>query len=224
MYPRVIKRALDFVVAACALPFFLLLLAVLGHFIHHEDHGPVFYKALRMGRHGRPFQMYKFRSMKVDAPDLRSADGSTFNSTDDPRQTRIGRFMRKTSIDELPQVLNVLKGQMSFIGPRPDDLQESGLYVGDEGCKLQQRPGISGYAQVFGRNAIAFKERVALDVYYVQHISFWLDLRIFVRTFSVVFSQQGVYVEGKAEPGEDATPDAALDAATDATLDKRDGQ
>ena len=119
MYKCFFKRVLDLLLAILALPFVLLLIAIAAPLIWLEDRGSVFYNAKRMGRNGRPFKMFKLRSMKVNAPDLRNADGSTFNSSDDPRVTRIGRFMRKTSIDEIPQILNVLIGDMSFVGPRP---------------------------------------------------------------------------------------------------------
>ncbi|MCL1880340.1 MAG: sugar transferase [Actinomycetia bacterium] len=201
MYVRIGKRLLDLLLALIASPFVLLALAILAPLIRHEDKGPVFYRAARMGKDGKPFTMYKLRSMHVDAPDLRTADGSTYNAADDARQTNIGRLLRRTSLDELPQLFNIWKGDMSFIGPRPDDLQEAALYQGDEACKLQLRPGISGYAQVFGRNAIQWRDRLALDIYYVQHISFLLDLRIFWRTFAVVFSQEGVFVKTSANAG-----------------------
>jgi lipopolysaccharide/colanic/teichoic acid biosynthesis glycosyltransferase len=195
VYNHVIKRLFDILLGIVALPFIALVLLVVALFIYREDKGPVFYNAPRVGRGGRSFIMYKLRSMRVNAPDLKMADGSTYNGPDDPRQTRIGAFLRRTSIDELPQVLNVLKGDMSFIGPRPDLADEVALYEGDEGRKLEMRPGISGYAQVYGRNALLWHDRLALDGYYVDHQSFMLDLRIFFKTFAVIFSQEGVYVE-----------------------------
>jgi lipopolysaccharide/colanic/teichoic acid biosynthesis glycosyltransferase/glycosyltransferase involved in cell wall biosynthesis len=210
VYSRLVKRFLDILAAIVALPFFLLALVILAPLIFFEDRGPIFYLAPRMGWGGNAFKMYKFRSMKKNAPDLRCEDGSTYNAADDPRQTRIGRFMRKSSLDELPQILNILKGEMSFIGPRPDDLQEATLYVDDESRKQEQRPGVSGYAQVYGRNAIQFKQRLALDLYYVDHISFLLDAKIFLRTFTVVFSRKGVYVEAEIDALAD-TPDTLPD-------------
>jgi lipopolysaccharide/colanic/teichoic acid biosynthesis glycosyltransferase len=203
VYRRVVKRLLDIVLSVIALPFVGLVLLVLAPLIYREDKGPVFYNAPRVGKGGRSFTMYKLRSMRVNAPDLKMPDGSTYNGADDPRQTRIGALMRKTSLDELPQVLNVLKGDMSLIGPRPDLAEEVALYEGDEARKLEVRPGISGYAQVYGRNAIAWRDRLALDGYYVEHQSFALDVRIFFKTFAVVFSQEGVYVEASTE--EDAS-------------------
>jgi lipopolysaccharide/colanic/teichoic acid biosynthesis glycosyltransferase len=202
VYGRVVKRLLDIVLSLIALPFVALAFVVIAPLIYREDKGSVFYNAPRIGRGGKSFIMYKFRSMRMGAPDLKMPDGSTYNAADDPRQTRMGAFLRKTSLDELPQILNVLKGDMSFIGPRPDLADEIGLYRGEEGRKLEVRPGISGYAQVYGRNAIVWHDRLALDVYYVNHQSFLLDVRIFFRTFAVVFSQKGIYVEPVDENNE----------------------
>jgi lipopolysaccharide/colanic/teichoic acid biosynthesis glycosyltransferase len=201
MYDRVIKRILDILLGVIALPFVALELVIVAPLIYREDKGSVFYNAPRVGRGGRPFIMYKYRSMRMNAPDLKMEDGSTYNAADDPRQTRIGAFLRKTSLDELPQVLNVLKGDMSFIGPRPDLAEEVALYQGEESRKLKVRPGISGYAQVYGRNALPWHDRLALDVHYVEHQSFALDLRIFFKTFSAVFSQEGIYADDGGDEG-----------------------
>lgn len=200
MYARFGKRFLDIVLGIVALPILAVLVVIFGPAIWLEDHGPIFYNAPRMGRNHVPFTMYKFRSMKVNAPDLVMEDGSTYNGADDPRMTRVGAFMRKTSLDEFPQFLNVLKGDMSVIGPRPDLERETLLYQGNEGEKLMVRPGITGYAAVYGRNAIPWHERLKLDVYYVHHLSFALDAKVFFRTFSTIFAQEGIYVEGEADP------------------------
>ena len=194
MYDRIIKRFFDLLLGIVALPFLGIAVLVIAPLVKHEDKGPAFYNSPRVGRHGKSFTMYKFRTMFVDAPDFKMPDGSAYNAPDDPRMTRIGTKLRKTSMDELPQVLNIIRGEMSFIGPRPDLEEEAALYVGDESRKLEVRPGISGYAQVYGRNAITWRERLALDVEYVERIGFLLDVRIFLRTFAVVFSGQGVYV------------------------------
>ncbi|NHM15523.1 sugar transferase [Eggerthellaceae bacterium zg-887] len=200
MYAKVGKRACDIAVSLVALPVVGLAVACLAPLIRHEDKGPVFYNAPRVGQNGKPFVMYKLRSMRVNAPDLVMEDGSTYNGANDPRMTRIGAFMRKTSLDELPQFLNVLKGDMSVIGPRPDLQRETELYEGDEGRKLEVRPGITGYAAVYGRNSLPWKKRLALDVYYVDHVSFWLDVKVFFKTFSTVLGQEGVYIdEGDAK-------------------------
>jgi lipopolysaccharide/colanic/teichoic acid biosynthesis glycosyltransferase len=195
VYDRFVKRLLDILLGIVALPFVLLEFVIVAPIIYFEDKGAVFYKASRIGRGGKPFAMYKYRSMYMDAPDIKLEDGSTYNAPDDPRQTKVGALLRKTSLDELPQVLNVLKGDMSFIGPRPDLPEEVALYQGDEGRKLEVRPGISGYAQVFGRNAIAWRDRLVLDGYYVDNQSFALDAQIFFRTFVVVFCGEGVYID-----------------------------
>ena len=194
-YARFGKRACDIAISLAALPVVGAVTAVCGAAIKAEDGGPVFYNAPRVGRGGEEFTMFKLRSMKENAPDLVMEDGSTYNGADDPRMTRVGAFMRKTSLDEIPQFLNVLLGDMSVIGPRPDLKRETELYVGDEGEKLSVRPGITGYAAVYGRNALPWHDRLALDVFYVRNLSFPLDAKVFAKTFSTVFSQEGIYVE-----------------------------
>ena len=120
MYERLFKRLIDFLIALVAMPFFLVLFIPVALCIVIDDGFPVFYNAKRIGQNGKLFKMYKFRSMKNNAPDIRLADGSTYNGEADPRVTKIGKILRSTSIDELPQLLNILKGDMSLIGPRPD--------------------------------------------------------------------------------------------------------
>ena len=198
MYLRFGKRICDLAVGIVALPFVLIIIAALAPIIHFEDKGPVFYNAPRVGKNGRDFKMYKLRSMRVNAPDLVMEDGSTYNGADDPRMTKIGAFMRRTSLDEIPQFFNVLKGDMSVVGPRPDLRRETELYEGDEGEKLAVKPGITGYAAVYGRNSLPWHERLALDVYYVRNVTFALDVKVFFRTFSTVFKQEGVFVENES--------------------------
>jgi len=195
MYLRFGKRICDIVVGIIALPFLLLTTAVVGIFILFDDRGPLFYNGLRVGRGGKLFKMYKFRSMHLDSPDLCMPDGSTYNSADDPRMTRVGALLRKTSIDELPQFINVLIGNMSVVGPRPDLERETLLYEGDEGDKLLVKPGITGYAVVYGRNSLPWHERLKLDVYYVRNAGFALDCKIFFRTFATIFKQEGIFIE-----------------------------
>ena len=199
MYAKFGKRVCDLVIGVAALPFVLLIIAVLAPFIHFEDKGPVFYNAPRVGLGGRDFKMYKLRSMRVNAPDLVMEDGSTYNGADDPRMTRVGAFMRKTSLDEMPQFLNVLKGDMSVVGPRPDLRRETELYEGDEGLKLTVKPGITGYAAVYGRNSLPWHDRLKMDVEYVRTLSFPLDVKIIFKTFSTVFKQEGVFVEDEGK-------------------------
>lgn len=196
MYKRFFKRVVDLAIALIALPFWLVVLIIIGPLIYLEDRGPMFYNAPRLGKDGKVFTMYKFRSMKANAPDIRNEDGSTFNSEDDPRLTRIGRFIRKTSLDETPQILNVIKGDMSIIGPRPDLPEHMELYKGDERRKLEVRPGITGYNQAYFRNTIPWKERIRNDVYYIDHLSFCLDVKIFVRTVFSVIRRGNVFVAG----------------------------
>ena len=198
MYKCFFKRVLDLLLAILALPFVLLLIAIAAPLIWLEDRGSVFYNAKRMGRNGRPFKMFKLRSMKVNAPDLRNADGSTFNSSDDPRVTRIGRFIRKTSIDEIPQILNVLIGDMSFVGPRPvlpgipyaeyDDVRRKRLTV---------RPGITGYSQAYFRNSVGQEEKFLQDCYYTDHVSLLFDLKILFHTAYSVLKRENVFVKDK---------------------------
>ncbi|MEG1435595.1 MAG: sugar transferase, partial [Gordonibacter sp.] len=195
MYARFGKRLCDLIIGIVALPFVLLIIAVLAPFIYFEDKGPVFYNAPRVGKDGRDFKMYKLRSMRVNAPDLVMEDGSTYNGSDDPRMTRVGAFMRKTSLDEMPQFLNVLKGDMSVVGPRPDLRRETELYEGNESEKLLVKPGITGYAAVYGRNSLPWHDRLKMDGEYVRNLSFALDVKVFFRTFYVIFKQEGVFVE-----------------------------
>lgn len=201
MYARFFKRLLDIVVSLVALPFVLVIIAVLAPVIYLEDKGPIFYNAPRVGKEGKQFTMFKLRSMKVNAPDLTMADGSTYNGSDDPRMTRIGAFMRRTSLDEFPQFLNVLGGSMSIIGPRPDLERETLLYEGNEREKLLVKPGITGYAAAYGRNSLPWHDRLAMDVFYVHNLSFAFDVKIFFHTIKTVFAQEGVYIQ--EEKGED---------------------
>ena len=199
MYVRFGKRIWDIAIGLIALPFVLLIIAVLAPLIKLEDGGPVFYNAPRVGKDGRDFKMYKLRSMRVNAPDLVMEDGSTYNGADDPRMTKIGAFMRRTSLDEIPQFLNVLQGDMSVVGPRPDLRRETEIYEGDEGEKLTVKPGITGYAAVYGRNSLPWHDRLTLDVYYVRNVTFALDVKVFFRTFATVFKQEGIYVEDESK-------------------------
>lgn len=187
------KRLFDFLIALVALPFVLMVIAVVAPFIWLEDKGPVFYNAKRIGRNGKLFPMMKFRSMKVNAPDIRNADGSTYNGDDDPRVTKIGRFMRRTSIDEIPQLLNVLIGDMSLIGPRPDPPDDMEIYTERQKTKLAVRPGITGYNQAYFRNSVEQNEKFENDVYYKEHVSFLLDVKILLKTIVTVMKRDNVY-------------------------------
>ena len=194
MYNDTFKRIFDLFFAIMALPFFIIILIVFGPIIYFQDKGSVFYNAPRLGKDGKIFTMYKLRSMKMNAPDIRNKDGSTYNAKDDPRLTRVGRFLKQTSIDETPQILNIIKGDMSFIGPRPDLPEHRDLYVGNEARKLEVRPGITGFNQAYYRNAVEWKERIQHDIYYIDNLSLWLDIRIFLRTLITVLMRKDVFV------------------------------
>lgn len=194
MYVHFFKRMIDFVVALCLLPLFCIIYIVLVPLYFFMDKGPMFYSGKRIGRYGRPFPMYKFRSMKVGAPDIRLKDGSTYNGDDDPRVTKLGRFIRKTSLDEVPQILNVLKGDMSLIGPRPDPLDWLDKYKEEEKVFLNVRPGITGYNQAYFRNSADAQEKIDNDVYYAENISFVLDAKIVLKTIKTVLFRENVNV------------------------------
>ncbi len=209
MYKRGLKRAIDVCISLIGLPFFGLIFAIVAPIIHFTDHGPVFYNADRLGYKGKVYTMYKFRSMRVNAPDLRNKDGSTYNGDNDPRVTRIGRILRKTSIDETPQLLNVLKGDMSVIGPRPFvTTHYRGYDKLDARMKkrLEVRPGITGYSQAYFRNSITQNEKIDNDCYYADHVSFLFDVRIFIQTIKSVLRHENIYVsdEIKSEDGKKA--------------------
>ncbi|MBR2354235.1 MAG: sugar transferase [Clostridia bacterium] len=197
MIYRFFKRFFDIVISLIALPFVLLIILIFAPIIFFTDKGPVFYNAPRLGRKGKVFKMYKLRSMKVNSPNLRNADGSTYNAANDPRVTGVGRFMRKTSIDEVPQFLNVLKGDMSFIGPRA---HLTNSYTGFENLdephqkRLAVRPGITGYSQAYYRNSASAAQKMEHDVYYVEHLSFGLDVRIVFKTVASVLKRENIYV------------------------------
>ena len=174
-------------------PFFLISLIIFGPIIKATDRGPIFYNAKRIGKNGKLFKMFKFRSMKVNAPDIRLADGSTYNGEDDPRVTRVGKFMRSTSVDELPQILNILNGTMSLIGPRPDPPDWLDRYPEDIKVFLTVRPGITGYCQAYWRNGADGEEKMKADAYYATHVSFLFDLKIFLRTILMVLGHGNTY-------------------------------
>lgn len=196
----VLKRCFDFAAAAllvAVLSPFLMLVAIL---IKLDSEGPVFYKQQRVGRNGRLFYMYKFRSMRPDADQLlkelwdqNEADGIAFKIHDDPRVTRLGRFLRKYSIDELPQLFNVLKGDMSLVGPRPPLPIEVEHYGAWEWRRLEVTPGITGLWQVSGRSDLSFSQWVNLDIYYIENWSLILDLKILLKTIPVVIRGEGAY-------------------------------
>lgn len=193
MYRVFIKRVLDFVFAVLALPFVLLVTLLISPLLYLEDRGPVFYISKRIGRNGELFNMIKFRSMKVNAPDIRLEDGSTFNSEDDPRVTKVGKILRSTSIDEIPQIFNIITGKMSFIGPRPDPPDCLEKYPDSVKVFLTVRPGITGYNQAYFRNSVDNNQKIINDVYYVKNISLIGDIKILVKTVETVLSRRNTY-------------------------------
>lgn len=203
-YQIVIKRVIDIILCLIALPFVLLIVVPVGIAIKLEDRGPVFYYSKRLGVGFKEFGMMKFRSMKVNAPDIRNEDGSTFNSDKDSRVTKIGHFLRETSIDEIPQVFNVLKGDMSIIGPRAGDVESKNTYENDEKDKLLIRPGITGYTQAYYRNNLGVREKRLYDAWYAHNVSFILDVKIFLKTIITVLKRENVYTNHDVS-GEDKT-------------------
>lgn len=195
MYKTWIKRILDIIIGILGLPFFLIALVIFGPIIKLTDKGPVFYNAKRIGKDGKLFKMFKFRTMYVDAPDIRLADGSTYNGEDDPRVTKIGRIMRATSVDELPQILNILNGTMSLIGPRPDPPDWLDKYPEDIRVFLTVRPGLTGYNQAYFRNSADSDQKMYNDAYYAEHITFLFDIKIFFKTILSVLEHKNIYRE-----------------------------
>ena len=198
MYKCFFKRFFDIIIALLFLPFILFVFVVIAPIIYFTDKGPVFYNAKRAGKRAKQFKMFKFRSMYVNSPDLRNADGSTYNGEDDPRVTRIGKILRKTSLDELPQLLNVLLGDMSFVGPRPTLATKTWDELDDVRKKRASiRPGITGYSQAYYRNSITQDEKFAYDAYYVEHMSLWLDVKILLQTVISVIKRDHIFVQQK---------------------------
>ena len=189
------KRFVDMLGAGVALFVLLPLLAAVALAIKLTSPGPLIFRQRRLGLNGEPFNVYKFRSMRLNAPDIRNADGSAFTSETDPRVTSIGSFIRKTSLDELPQLFNVVLGDMSLVGPRPDQVDQLRFYDEQEKRKLLVKPGITGLAQISGRNDIPWKMRKALDVRYVEERSLRLDLAILLRTIPYVLLRKGIHTE-----------------------------
>lgn len=187
-----LKDLIDKFTGIIIIIFLLPILFIIGILIKIEDGGKIFFLQKRLGKDRKIFKIYKFRTMKENAPDIRLADGSTFNSDNDPRVTKIGKFLRRTSLDELAQIINVIKGEMSIIGPRPDLPDHLKLYEGDEFKKLLVRPGITGYAQVNGRNDLPWKERFKYDIYYAENWSIMLDMKIILKTIQIILTGKGV--------------------------------
>jgi len=187
-----VKRLLDAVVAAIGLVLLSPLMAVLALLVRARLGSPVLFAQERPGLRGRPFRIWKFRTMKEG----RDASGAPL--PDERRLTALGRFLRSTSLDELPELFNVLRGDMSLVGPRPLLMEYLALYTPEQARRHEVRPGITGWAQVNGRNAISWEEKFALDVWYVDNRSLLLDLRILALTAAKVLAREGISQEGRA--------------------------
>lgn len=195
-----VKRVFDFLAAACGIIILSPLMLIIAVLIKSEDHGPVFYKQKRIGQNGKAFEMYKFRSMFVNADQIlaklkeqNDVDGPMFKMKDDPRVTKIGHFIRKHSLDELPQFLNVLRGDMSLVGPRPPLPSEVEEYSEYDKQRLFVIPGCTGLWQATERNEVGFNEMVQLDIEYIQRAGFLFDLWIMVKTVGIVIKPNGSY-------------------------------
>lgn len=197
---RSLKRTLDVTVASAAMLASAPLMAATALAIKLESPGPIIFRQIRVGKDGEHFYCYKFRSMYIDAEQRRAellalneSDGPVFKIKRDPRITRVGRVIRKLSIDELPQLLNVLKGEMSLVGPRPAIPSEVERYTFDQIARLRAMPGITGLQQVSGRSNLDFKRWIELDLQYIAEQSIWKDLEILLKTVPAVLSSRGAY-------------------------------
>ncbi|GAB4474098.1 MAG: sugar transferase [Anaerolineae bacterium] len=195
-----LKRTLDLTLALLALPFFALIYLIVAPLIKLDSPGPVIYKHRRIGKDGRPIAIYKFRSMVEDADKMQAelaalneADGPLFKIKDDPRLTRVGKVLRRTSIDELPQLINILRGEMSWVGPRPGTPEEVTQYEPWQAKRLSIKPGLTGLWQISGRSDVPFDEMCLLDIFYIENWSLDLDIRILLQTIPLVLSGKGAY-------------------------------
>jgi len=186
------KRTLDLALSTLALVLLSPILAVIALFVRIKLGSPVLFRQQRPGLHGKPFTLLKFRTMT----DARDADGNLL--PDEQRLTSFGQFLRRTSLDELPELFNVLKGDMSLVGPRPLLMQYLERYTPEQMRRHEVKPGITGWAQVNGRNALSWEEKFALDVWYVDHLSLRLDLKIILLTVWKVLRREGISQDGFA--------------------------
>lgn len=205
LYSKLIKTVMDYSLTFIGSIIISPLLLFIAIWIYKDSPGPVIFKHMRVGKNGKLFPCYKFRSMCLDAdkvltdllandPEIRAEWERDFKLKNDPRITRSGAFLRKTSLDELPQIFNVLRGDMSLVGPRPVTQEELDKYYGDAAklyCSV--KPGITGLWQVSGRSDTTYEERVKMDCWYVQNSNIWLDIRLLLRTVSAVISKRGSY-------------------------------
>lgn len=188
----VMKYLLDRVFSCILLIVLCPLFILISVLIKLDSKGPVIFIQQRVGKNQKLFNIYKFRTMIPDAVNI---GNGVYTEENDPRITRIGRFLRKTSLDELPQLLNIFWGDMSFIGPRPTLEYQVKQYSDFQKKRLIMKPGVTGLAQISGRNSISWPERIKYDVQYVENWSLGLDLKIFLKTFLVIFKREGIYAE-----------------------------
>ncbi|MEA2419696.1 MAG: hypothetical protein QOE60_1902 [Thermoleophilaceae bacterium] len=184
------SRALDLLVASLALAVTAPLLALAAILIKLESRGPVFYRQRRVGHNGQPFELWKLRTM---VPRAESMGAGIYVVQGDPRITRTGRLLRRLSLDELPNLINVLRGEMALVGPRPTVQEQVDRYTDRQRRRLEVKPGITGWAQVNGRSSLPWPERIELDVWYVEHRSLALDLKILARTVGMLATGRGLY-------------------------------
>jgi sugar transferase EpsL len=187
-----LKRVFDIVVSAVALTVLAPVMGLTALAVWRTMGRPVLFRQARPGLHGKPFVMYKFRTMR----DLRDAEGNLL--PDEARLTPFGRWLRTTSLDELPELVNVLRGEMSLVGPRPLLMEYLERYTPEQARRHEVKPGITGWAQIHGRNNLSWEERLRLDVWYVDHWSLWLDLKILWRTLWMVLRREGISAQGHA--------------------------
>ncbi len=185
-----IKRLIDFWASLFGLILLFSLFLVIAVAIKLDSPGPVFFRQERVGKDGRVFKIFKFRTMVVNAEKM---GAGVFVEKEDPRITRVGKWLRNTSLDELPQLINVLRGEMSLVGPRPTLPYQVERYDERQRRRLLMSPGITGWAQVNGRNSLTWPEKVELDIWYVEHWSLWLDLKILWKTFFTMFKKEDLY-------------------------------
>jgi len=189
-----IKRLLDILISFTLLILLFPLFLLFSFLIKLDSKGPVIFKQKRLGKNGKSFTIYKFRSMYLGSPDLRNSDGSTYNSPNDQRLTKVGRFLREWSLDELLELFNVFMGDMSLVGPRPDQIDQIKLYIKKEKKRLSVNPGITGWAQLHGRNTIPWSKRKQLDLEYIENYSLFLDIKILINTLFYVLKRKDIFI------------------------------
>ena len=187
------KRLVDILGSGILLSLLAPIMLACAASVKISSPGPVLFKQERLGLRGIGFTLFKFRTMEVGAPDLRNPDGSAFSSSLDQRVTNVGHFLRNTSLDELPQLFNIFRGDMSLVGPRPDQIDQLQYYTSIELRKLEAKPGLTGLAQINGRNSISWQQRKELDVVYVEQQSMLLDLSIMCKTLPYVLRRRNLH-------------------------------